>query len=244
MTSHGKYQVTTSRPVTPVSFSNQRQHSRLTDSSLPPTILSGVVWHNSPGLFSRWRQVFLILNRDTLRWHHIHKTSSINHHQVGPTIASLNLILISDVSFVERKGYLTICIEAGGVGSNFFRRTSMLRHWGELIKEAVLRKREEFGCISLSGLSLFSSSVGGTEYEINERRRPVRSQRFFRSRSSGNLLEDHEEKQETRDHQLNYKQCLIQQDEEENNFDEFQSNFERRLQFTPNNVNHQFRRYS
>ena len=235
---------------------------RLTDSSLPPTILSGVVWHSSPGLFSRWRQVFLILNRDTLRWHHIHKTSSINHHQVGPTIASLNLILISDVSFVERKGYLTICIEAGGVGSNFFRRTSMLRyliykivmrqysiifrHWGELIKEAVLRKREEFGCISLSGLSLFSSSVGGTEYEINERRRPVRSQRFFRSRSSGNLLEDHEyqEKQETRDHQLNYKQCLIQQDEEENNFDEFQSNFERRLQFTPNNVNHQFRRYS
>ena len=92
----------------------------------------------------------------------------------------------------------------------------------------------------------WSSSVGGTEYEINERRRPVRSQRFFRSRSSGNLLEDHEyqEKQETRDHQLNYKQCLIQQDEEENNFDEFQSDFERRLQITPNNVNHQFRRYS
>ena len=110
---------------------------RLTDSSLPPTILSGVVWHNSPGLFSRWRQVFLILNRDTLRWHHIHKTSSINHHQVGPTIASLNLILISDVSFVERKGYLTICIEAGGVGSNFFRRTSMLRY---LIYKIVVRQ--------------------------------------------------------------------------------------------------------
>ena len=97
------------------------------DSSLPPTILSGVVWHNTPGIFSKWKEVFLILNRDTIRWHQIKRTTSINHHQVGPTIASLNLILISDVSFVERKGYLTICIEAGGVGNNFFRRTSLLR---------------------------------------------------------------------------------------------------------------------
>ena len=34
----------------------------------------------------------------------------------------------------------------------------MLRQWGELIREAVLRKREEFGCISLSRLALASSS--------------------------------------------------------------------------------------
>ena len=35
---------------------------------------------------------------------------------------------------------------------------SMFRQWGELIREAVLRKREEFGCISLSRLALASSS--------------------------------------------------------------------------------------
>ena len=34
----------------------------------------------------------------------------------------------------------------------------MFRQWGELIREAVLRKREEFGCISLSRLALASSS--------------------------------------------------------------------------------------
>ena len=47
--------------------------------------------------------------------------------QVGPTIASINLILVSDVSFVERRGYLTISIEAGGVGRNCFRRSSSVR---------------------------------------------------------------------------------------------------------------------
>ena len=52
-------------------------------SSLPQTILSGVVWQNSPGIFNKWKQVFLILTRDTIKWHHIQKTSSINHHQVS-----------------------------------------------------------------------------------------------------------------------------------------------------------------
>ena len=90
--------------------------------------------------------MFLILTRDTLKWHHIQKTSSINHHQVsqcrtepycnvtsfivskiGATIASINLILVSDVTFVERRGYLTLSIDAGGVGRNFFRRISSIR---------------------------------------------------------------------------------------------------------------------
>ena len=35
------------------------------------------IWH-----IWRWKQVYLILNRDTLRWHQILKTSSISHHQV------------------------------------------------------------------------------------------------------------------------------------------------------------------
>ena len=59
---------------------------RANDSSLPPTLLSGVIWHQAPGLFSKWREVFLILNRDSLRWHHIQKTASINHHQVGVSV--------------------------------------------------------------------------------------------------------------------------------------------------------------
>ena len=63
------------------------------DCSLPPTLLSGVVWHHSGGLFSRWREVFLILNRDGLRWHHIQRTASINHHQ-----ACLSLYVASSVS--------------------------------------------------------------------------------------------------------------------------------------------------
>ena len=36
--------------------------------------------------------------------------------QVGQTIASINLILVSEVAVVERRGYLTLTVEAGGVG--------------------------------------------------------------------------------------------------------------------------------
>ena len=60
---------------------------------LPQTLLSGVVWHNSPGIFNKWKQVFLILTRDTVKWHHIQKTSSINHHQVSGASEQISDIL-------------------------------------------------------------------------------------------------------------------------------------------------------
>ena len=47
--------------------------------------------------------------------------------QVGQTIASINLILVSEVAVVERRGYLTLSVEAGGVGRNYFRRTTSIR---------------------------------------------------------------------------------------------------------------------
>ena len=61
------------------------------------------------------------------------KRSTIKTHmlmlsvQVGQTIASINLILVSEVAVVERRGYLTLSVEAGGVGRNYFRRTSSIR---------------------------------------------------------------------------------------------------------------------
>ena len=53
--------------------------------------------------------------------------TSIFLSKIGATIASINLILVSDVTFVERRGYLTLSIDAGGVGRNFFRRISSIR---------------------------------------------------------------------------------------------------------------------
>ena len=44
------------------------------------------------------------------------------------------------------------------IGAHLLSMFSVFRQWGELIREAVLRKREEFGCISLSRLALASSS--------------------------------------------------------------------------------------
>ena len=51
---------------------------------------------------------------------------------------------------------------------------SVFRQWGELIREAVLRKREEFGCISLSRLALASSSPHLDTAEAGAEERPER----------------------------------------------------------------------
>ena len=82
-----------------------------------------------------------------------------------------------------------------------------------MILETVRRKREEFGCISLSSLS----SVPGTA-------------RMMRSRSTGNLLEESLENSG-----LDYKQCLIQGDEEEEErLEHFNSEFQQRMMMSSN----------
>ena len=106
------------------------------------------------------------------------------------------------------------------------------RQWGELIREAVLRKREEFGCVSLTRLSLSSSAANLTEPEPEpeDRQRPAAHapvRRFYRSRSSGNLVD--RERDEVARGAGDIKRCLIQEDEEDvNNRDKFETDFQRR----------------
>ena len=113
------------------------------------------------------------------------------------------------------------------------------RQWGEIIKEAVIRKRDEFGCVSISSLSLSSTNLADRRNYLAPI--AVTSQRMYRSRSHGNLIDNSEKTDESQD-DIDYKHCLIQQDEEEqerlnmNNFE-----FQRRM---VNNRADQFRRYS
>ena len=121
--------------------------------SLPRPLLSGLVWHQTSGLFSRWKEVFLILTKDSLRWWWIlslwhdpimtfywdkihnfpsarcHKISgSAKSAQFGGALWSLDLVLVSDVRFVERRGYLTLCLEAQGITRTYLRRTDGIRN--------------------------------------------------------------------------------------------------------------------
>ena len=68
-------------------------------------------------------------------------------------LVNMNLVLVSDVRLVERKGYLTMVIEGAGVGRYYFRRTEGVRQWGQVIKDCVHKKKEEFGCLDVSNLS-------------------------------------------------------------------------------------------
>ena len=91
-----------------------------------------------------------------------------------------------------------------------------------MILETVRRKREEFGCISLSSLTPLANTA-----------------RMGRSRSTGNLLE---ERLETPG--LDYKQCLIQEDEEEEErLEHFNSEFQQRMILSSSNENLGLARY-
>ena len=100
--------------------------------------------------------MFLVLTKDSVRWHTIDRSLGGNCsrvQQVGPMLVNVNLVLVSDVRFVERKGYLTMVIEGAGVGRYYFRRTEGVRQWGQVIKDCVSKKKEEFGCLDVSDLS-------------------------------------------------------------------------------------------
>ena len=63
--------------------------------SLPRPVLSGLVWHQTSGLFSRWREVFVILTRDCIRCHKI--SGSSKNAQFGGLLFSVDLVLVTDV---------------------------------------------------------------------------------------------------------------------------------------------------
>ena len=82
--------------------------------------------------------------------------------------------------------------------------------------------------MSLTRLSLSSSAANLTEPEDEEdRQRPEPGRRFYRSRSSGNLVE--RERDEVTREAGDTKRCLIQQDEEDEKMRErFETDFQRR----------------
>ena len=85
--------------------------------------------------------------------------------------------------------------------------------------------------MSLTRLSLSSSAANLTEPEPEERQRPTAHapvRRFYRSRSSGNLV-NRERDEQASGEAGEVKKCLIQEDEEDDNIrNRFETDFQRR----------------
>ena len=76
--------------------------------------------------------------------------------------------------------------------------------------------------MSLTRLSLSSSVANLTEPEPEDRQRSAPVRRFYRSRSSGNLVDKDRDAGDI-------KRCLIQEDEEDDNIqDTFETDFQQR----------------
>ena len=68
------------RPLSCIEGAHQKEQYRRCRADqvsllLPRPLLSGLVWNQAAGLFAKWREVFLVLTKDSVRWHTIDKTS-------------------------------------------------------------------------------------------------------------------------------------------------------------------------
>ena len=71
--------------------------------------ISSVYISSVYNIYISTHQVFLLLTRDCVR---AHKISGHNKNaQFGGLLFSLDLVLVTDVRYVERRGYLTLCVE-------------------------------------------------------------------------------------------------------------------------------------
>ena len=75
--------------------------------------------------------MFLILTKDCMRGHKIASARSL---QFGSLVFSLDLLLVSDVRYVERRGNLTLVMESHGMTKTYLRTTDGIRKWGKIIQ--------------------------------------------------------------------------------------------------------------
>ena len=110
----------------------------------------------------------MIITKDCIRCHKI--SGSSRYAQFGGLLFSVDLVLVTDIRYVERRGnktkkglnivellitycklfgpcfvgYLTLCVEAQGLSRTYLRRTDGIREWGKILMECVKRKKDEF----------------------------------------------------------------------------------------------------
>lgn len=135
------------------------------------TIKKGLLWQQRDKLFSSWKERYFILTQHFLQ---CFKKETSRITDMGGFLFKIKLAEIESVDLLDKKGYLTICMNFAKEPKMFLRKTEGIRDWYNLIsscvKESKSRKLARTnGHISLEPKQATDSS-GIESYVFNKRR--------------------------------------------------------------------------
>eukprot|EP00090_Calanus_glacialis_P014255 TRINITY_DN22_c0_g1_i1.p1 TRINITY_DN22_c0_g1~~TRINITY_DN22_c0_g1_i1.p1 ORF type:complete len:697 (-),score=130.01 TRINITY_DN22_c0_g1_i1:386-2476(-) len=102
------------------------------------SIKKGLLWQQRDKLFSRWKERYFILTKDLLQCFK-KETSKIT--EMGGFIFKIKLSEVEAIELLDKRGYLTICINLQREGKVYLRRTEGIRDWYEAIRENMQESR-------------------------------------------------------------------------------------------------------
>jgi len=136
-------------------------------------VRKGIIWHQRDRLFSRWKERFFILTAD---YFHCFKKDCSKLSEMGEFLFKLKLTNIDGVSLLDKRGYLTICINQKSDGRMYLRLQEGIRDWFYHLQSSVYesKRRRKFWVKgpTLTGLSnnrlarLYGSDNNITEEDV------------------------------------------------------------------------------
>jgi len=106
-------------------------------------VRKGIIWHQRDRLFSRWKERFFILTAD---YFHCFKKDCSKLSEMGEFLFKLKLTNIDGVSLLDKRGYLTICINQKNDGRMYLRLQEGIRDWFYHLQSSVYesKRRRKF----------------------------------------------------------------------------------------------------
>ena len=149
----------------------QQQSEEEGQSDTKQVVRKGIIWHQRDRLFSRWKERFFILTSDYFHCfkkdcsklsemgEFLFKASNsiqnqcraVHCRESGPLISQwscfqLKLTNIDGVSLLDKRGYLTICINQKADGRMYLRLQEGIRDWFYHLQSSVYesKRRRKF----------------------------------------------------------------------------------------------------
>jgi len=114
--------------------SNDRHENLVDENGQSLCIKKGFLWQQRDKLFSRWKERYFILTKGLLQ---CFKKDARDMTDASGFIFEIKISEIEDFELLDKRGFLTICINVQRQGKVFLRKTEGIRDWFESLKKIL-----------------------------------------------------------------------------------------------------------
>ncbi|XP_040565523.1 uncharacterized protein [Lepeophtheirus salmonis] len=138
----GPYSRTLYGPPPPVEKDSKDEEKPLlsTISGEDTVLQRGLLWQQRDKFFSRWKERFFILTKDYLN---CFRKGSSKLTEMGGFIFKLKLTDIESVDLLDKRGYLTICINIVKEGKIYLRRPEGIKEWFHSLQNNIFESKRK-----------------------------------------------------------------------------------------------------